>query len=227
MAARRYRFRRVRPHPFRRVALTLVAIALIGGVAWAVGFLRFVDQLPRAAPATAATAEAAVVLTGGSRRLEAGFALLAAENAPILFVSGVDERVDADELKALIAATTPHLSAETIACCLILGYGATDTIGNARETGLWMRNGDRRSIILVTSNYHMPRARLEFEHAMPGVAIHEHAVVPADVRLDAWWRYPGTLALLAGEWTKYLFAMVRIVATGWISALRPGAELSS
>ena len=220
MAPRRYRFRRVPRRPVRNAVAVVLTVALLAALVWGIGFVRFVDRVPRDNPAGQATADAVVVLTGGSRRLEEGFALLAAERAPVLFVSGVDQRVNVRELQALVPAAASSLPDDLAECCLVLGYGASDTIGNARETGAWMALGNRQSIILVTSNYHMPRAHLEFEHAMPGVTIAEHPVVPADVRLDAWWRYPGTLALLANEWTKYLFASGRILAAEWIGRLR-------
>lgn len=216
---RRYRFRRTRDRQLGGVAWIGLLLVILAVAGWTVGFVEFVDALPRQPAASVAKTDAIVVLTGGSRRLDAGVALLASGAAPVLFVSGVDERVDAASLRALLPEGSPGLSQDLADCCLVLGYGASDTIGNARETEIWMKVGNRTSLLLVTSNYHMPRAMLEFAHAMPGVRILPHAVIPPDVRLDGWYQYPGTLALLANEYTKYIFASMRLTVAGWFMAL--------
>lgn len=223
--ARRYKFRSARRQERRLGGLVWVAFlaAVALAVVWAVGLVRFVDALPRQSALTesapAETADAVVVLTGGSRRLDEGVALLEAGSAPVLFVSGVDERVDAKGIRSLLDDGDTRLPDSLVECCLVLGYGASDTIGNARETQIWMQVGDRTSLLLVTSNYHMPRALLEFAHAMPEARVVPHPVIPQDVRLDGWYRYPGTLALLANEYSKYLFASARVAVAGWFMAL--------
>jgi len=217
--ARRKRFRRSRETGLGGLLWLALLLLIAGAGTWGIGFARFVDGLPRASAPAPAQADAVVVLTGGSKRLDEGVALLQARSAPVLFVSGVDERVDARGIKALLPEGGAELSDDLIDCCLVLGYGASDTIGNARETEIWMKVGNRRSLLLVTSNYHMPRARLEFAHAMPGVEVIPHPVIPTDVRLDGWYRYPGTLALLANEYSKYLFASARVTVADWFMAL--------
>ncbi len=219
--ARRNRFRSARAQERRLGGLGWLALLAIIAlfVVWTVGLVRFVDRLPRAAEAQPQKADAVVVLTGGSRRVDEGVALLEAGAAPVLFVSGVDERVDGKGIRSLLDDGDTRLPDKLIDCCLVLGHGASDTIGNARESAIWMAVGDRESMLLVTSNYHMPRAMLEFAHAMPDVRITPHAVIPPDVRLDHWYRYPGTLALLANEYSKYLFATARVTVAGWFMAV--------
>ncbi|MDP6952784.1 MAG: YdcF family protein, partial [Alphaproteobacteria bacterium] len=72
----------------------------------------------------------------------------------------------------------------------------------------WMAKEGYRSLRLVTAAYHMPRSLLEFHRAMPDLRLIPHPVFPDSVRLDAWWRHPGTVALLASEYAKYLLAHV-------------------
>lgn len=219
--ARRTRFRSGRSQERRLGAFGWLALVILTGLfaIWVVGLVRFVDRLPRTAEAAPQKADAVVVLTGGSRRVDEGVALLEAGEAPVLFVSGVDERVDGKGIRSLLDDGDTRLPDKLIDCCLVLGHGASDTIGNARETAIWMAVGDRMSMLLVTSNYHMPRAMLEFAHAMPDVQVIPHPVIPPDVRLDSWYRYPGTLALLANEYSKYLFATARVTVAGWFMAV--------
>ena len=82
-------------------------------------------------------------------------------------------------------ASDVTIDAETMQCCMALGYGAHDTIGNA-EAANWMKSSGHRSMILVTSNYHMARSRLEFHAAMPDITIIEYPVLPTDPGRVKW-----------------------------------------
>lgn len=210
MARRRYRFRRMPARSGGAVGLAVAVVLLSLAAAWAIGLVRYANRIPLHAEAPLRSADAIVVLTGGSLRMDAGVDLLTGGTAPVLFVSGVDHRVDPARIRDLVPESGARLDQATIDCCIVLGYGASDTLGNARETSLWARATGRRSLVLVTSNYHMPRARLEFAHALPEVELLPYPVVPPDVRMNAWWRWPGTFGLIAGEWTKYVFARIRI-----------------
>ncbi|GHD41400.1 hypothetical protein GCM10017083_05790 [Thalassobaculum fulvum] len=222
MARRRYRFRREPRRPRSGIRLAVLVVVLSLAVAWSVGLVRYANRIPMHSTPPTTQADAIVVLTGGSKRMEAGVELLTAGTAPVLFVSGVDHRVDPARVRDLVPGVGASLDQATIDCCIVLGYGASDTLGNARETALWARATGRKSLVLVTSNYHMPRAWIEFEHALPEIALVPFPVVPADVRVNAWWRWPGTFGLIAGEWTKYVFARVRIALAELVASPRIG-----
>jgi uncharacterized SAM-binding protein YcdF (DUF218 family) len=183
--------------------LTGVGAAL--GVLWLGGLLTFVAHIPRAPEDETTATDAIVVLTGGSERLEAGFDLLAAGRAQKLFISGVYRGVDVRALLRMSQATPAALE-----CCVVLGYSADDTVGNAAETARWMQAEGFHSLRLVTANYHMPRSLVEFRHALPDdVRILPHAVQPPNVRLDGWWHWRGTAGLIVSEYDKYLVAFLR------------------
>lgn len=186
----------------RRRIVALVPIIAV--VLWGAGFLLFIQGIPRTLSPGTPSVEAAVVLTGGSLRLEAGLALLASGQASKLFVSGVHRGVDVAELLRI-----SRRSPESLDCCIVLGYAADDTRGNARETAEWMARENFRSLHLVTASYHMPRSLLEFRSVMAGVTIVPYPVFPGHVRLSDWWRWPGTALLLFGEYNKYLLVWVR------------------
>jgi len=190
-------------------ALGLVLLALAScGLAWAAGLVWFVAGIPREEPPATGTSvvhtDAAVVLTGGSRRLATGLVLLASGLTDRLFVSGVYDGV---EVRELLSAWTS--APDDLAKRVELGYAADSTIGNAEETASWARERGVRSIRLVTANYHMRRALVEFRAVMPGMEIIPHPVLPAVLPLDEWWTRRSTTTLLAGEYTKYLIADLR------------------
>lgn len=181
-----------------------VGSLLLLALAWAAGFLWFVTWVPDQVVDTTTAADAIVVLTGGRDRLETGVQLLEDGKGRKLFVSGVHKDVVVADVMKVGRADRAD-----IACCIVLGYSAPDTVGNASETAAWAAAEGFSSLRLVTGAYHMPRSLLEFHHAMPQVRIVPHPVFPDAVKSREWWRWPGTAALLATEYSKYLAAIVR------------------
>lgn len=185
--------------------------AILAFAGWLAGLIVFANEIPTSTPPIENRTDAIVVLTGGTMRLDEGLKLLEAGAAGKLFVSGVHRGVDVAELLRV-----SRQSPEDLDCCIVLGYEADDTIGNARETAAWVKENGYRSIRLVTAGYHMPRALMELQHAMPGVDILPHPVHPDHVKTEDWFLYPGTLWLIAGEYTKSLAVPVR----WWLEAAR-------
>ncbi len=187
----------------RRSLLRAAAIAAAGlcalGLAGLVWF-----ATPPSAENRAAPTDAIVVLTGGSLRLQSGIELMREGKGRELFVSGVNRRVDLDELLR-VSGDAPHW----LFCCVAIGYQAENTEGNALETAHWMQRHGYRSLRLVTAWYHMPRSLLEFERAMPAIEIVPHPVFPELVSDQHWWPWRGTATLLIGEYGKYLMALFR------------------
>ena len=203
-----------------RAALLRAMIVACAGCVLLVGGLLWFATPPAADPGAAPT-DAIVVLTGGSLRLQSGLDLLREGKGRKLFVSGVSPQVDVDELLR-ISGNGPDEASSWASCCVVLGHEADNTLGNAQETARWMRSQGFHSLRLVTAWYHMARSLLEFERAMPNVEIVPHPVFPDQVKQQHWWAWPGTAALLANEYAKYLAALVRPL----IGSL-PTAELTN
>jgi len=117
--------------------------------------------------------DAVIVLTGGAQRINAGLDLYANNLAPQLFISGVHNLVKESEIKAMWKG-----SKSLPECCITLGHDATTTIENALEAEKWIKDNNIQSVRLVTSNYHMPRALMEFScvHENSNVEIITHPV---------------------------------------------------
>ena len=192
----------------RRIAALLLAVALGVPLVWGAGFAWFVSE-------TAATrgppplADGIVALTGGAERVETALRLLAEGRGRVLLISGVSRTTDFSSLAHRAGVDTALASRVT------LGRVATDTRGNAAETASWVEENRLRSVLVVTSGYHMPRALAELHRAMPDTVLHPIAVIPAVTRNGA---TSSRLRLLAEEYTKWL-----IVETG-LSGLAPKAE---
>ncbi len=134
-------------------------------VAWILGFLWFAVALPRSAGE--GRTDAIVVPTGSEGRIARGIELLSAGAAKEMLVTGVFEDVKPAEFRAEY-----DVPAELMECCVTLGFAAINTRGNARETAEWVAEHRVRSVRLVTSDWHMRRAGIELEKALPdGVSI--------------------------------------------------------
>ena len=175
---------------------------------WIVGLLWFVGMIPAEPRDDPRVTDAIVVLTGGSGRLEAGLDQLGQNRAKKLFVSGVYRGVEVAKLLDL-STQAP----ERVECCIVLGYSADNTTGNARETADWMAKEGYQSLRLVTAAYHMPRSLLEFRRAMPTIEIIAHPVFSQRVKQSEWWRWPGTTSLIVSEYGKYLLVLLRNAVT--------------
>lgn len=190
-----------RVSPWGRLLAALGAIACL----WLGGFLYFVATLPTEVEAPDSETDAIIVLTGGAERLGAGVDLLRAGKAKALLISGVDRATTQAQLQE-----RSRLDPDKFACCVKLGREALDTEGNAIEAELWMRRGGYQSLRLVTANYHMPRSLLLFRSTLKGVKVIANPVFPASVKIDRWWRNPGTAKLLAAEFAKYLVSLLTV-----------------
>ena len=177
---------------------TIFVLAIL----WSIGLVGFAALLPRDIVDPSSHTDAIVVPTGGHGRLVAGLELLRAGQAERLFISGVYDGVSVPSLVG------ENAGAATI-CCVDLGYSARDTYENALESATWMAERGYSSLRLVTGNYHIPRAILEFRSAMPDVKLIANPVFPQHVRVDNWWRYRGTAGLIASEYAKYILALIR------------------
>jgi uncharacterized SAM-binding protein YcdF (DUF218 family) len=201
-SARRHRTR-LGPRRLVLPALGGAALLWLGGLVW------FADTIPSEIADPSSQTDAIVVLTGGSQRFEAGMELLAAGKATKLFVSGVHQGVEIADLLHLAHRAPEGATPDGSACCIVLGHAADSTAGNALETASWMRREGYHSLRLVTAGYHMRRSLFEFARAMPEIRVIANPVFPEQVKLADWWAWPGTAALIAGEYDKYLAARLR------------------
>jgi uncharacterized SAM-binding protein YcdF (DUF218 family) len=184
---------------------TIVAILAIVFVGAAIGFVGFLSQLRAWETKPDSKADGIVVLTGGSSRVSDAMELLAAGYGKRLLISGVHPTNAASD----ISRSLPD-NQSLLGCCVDLDRSAVNTRSNAAETRRWARERGFKSLIVVTSNYHMPRAIVELSHAMPDVELIPFSVIGDKWRDEPWWTSGATLRLLLSEYAKYVAAEVRV-----------------
>ncbi len=190
--------------------LMLVLILVI------VGFVVFATGLDRTQHDPEGAADGITVLTGGKARIAEAMRLLSQRKARRVLITGVHRATTKETLKEFAQEGN-----QLFTCCVDIDHEARNTIDNAAETRDWVAQKGYRSLIVVTSNYHMPRALAELGRAMPGVTLIPYSVVDNNVQLERWWLYPGTTKLLLSEYLKYLPALGRLGVTDLVHTLMP------
>lgn len=157
----------------------LIAIGL-----WTIGYGLFVGSifLAHTPPPPYEKTQAIVVLTGGEHRIESGLELFTNGIADELFISGVFPSTTEDDIRQKWGGDTP-----LPACCITLGHKATTTFQNATETKEWLEEKDFHDIRLVTADFHMNRAMVEFRYRLPHVKIVPHPITQPNTTPDKTW----------------------------------------
>ncbi len=184
-----------------------------------IGFIVFANSVDREHSVPQRSADGIAVLTGGMSRIDEAMKLLAEGKAKRMLITGVNRTTTTEELKELASQGDQYFT-----CCVDIDKEARNTIDNATETSEWVALHHYGSIIVVTSNYHMPRALAELARVMPGVTLVPYSVVDNNVHLERWWTYPGTTRLLLSEYLKYLPALSRLGATNLVRLVLTGGR---
>jgi uncharacterized SAM-binding protein YcdF (DUF218 family) len=173
----------------RFAAFLAVAIGLIG-------FAAFSGKILSVPTPSDPQADAIVVLTGGEGRLQRAALLLEDDRGARLLISGVHPDVTAGDIQTTLNADTTRFD-----CCVDLGREAADTAGNAREVSEWVSDNAYQSIIVVTSDYHLPRSLLELQALMPDTQLIAYPVLTSR---------PWTSLRSAQRWALEYFKYVAI-----------------
>ena len=162
---------------------------------YALGFVVFAFTLGKTAPSDARPVDAAVVLTGGSGRIEHAVQVLREGKAKRLLVSGTDPSVTKNDIARRVGGSRALLD-----CCVDLGSESVDTRSNAEETARWLTKHRFRSVRLITSDWHMRRARYEFAKVLDS---------KYELETDAVQSEPSFLTLFA-EYNKYVLRRLAV-----------------
>lgn len=201
----------------RKAFFAILAGGAFLGVAMTLGFAGFALSLPREEYAIPVKAEGVVALTGGSDRVLDAATLLASGQASRMLITGVNRATRS----AVLAKILP-VSREMFDCCVDLGYQALDTAGNAKETRDWAHDHNiTRSLIVVTSNYHMPRAMVEISAALPDVALYAFPVVSEHINVADWASDLRVARFIGKEYVKYLGSLLRTMVLRGVDESEP------
>ncbi len=151
--------------------------------------------------------DAVIVLTGGKdHRIQAGVKLLELKWADRLFISGVNQDVKVQDILGSKEQDLYNL--------IHLGYMAQNTHTNALEINQWTQDHNVKSIILVTSFYHMPRSLLEMKGIKSNIKIIPHSIFPKDFNESTEWLHTKYAWHLFIEYHKFIATFVKNLIKG-------------
>lgn len=186
-----------------------LALIFVAAFIWVAGLLAFAARIEQSTPAPdPQVADGIVALTGAgsNERIAAGMRLLEAGKGDRMLVSGVNREASREDIRNVSRAVQLLYD-----CCVDLGFEAADTFGNAQETAGWVRARRYDSLIIVTADYHIPRAMLELGSALPGIELQAYPVATPSLDAKRWWRTAGGARLMVMEYSKYLAILGREV----------------
>ncbi len=192
----------------RRLIRFGIAASLVGGMVLLAGFVVFLSRIDRSDIENVRRADAIVVLTGGAERISDAVEWLRNGKGERLLVSGVSS----DMTPSRLAQTSPALKS-VVDCCVDLGKAARNTVGNAKEARHWALANGYKSLVVVTSSYHMPRAMVELRRHLPGIELIRAPVVTTKLREMDFLANPGLFKTIVAEYAKFLVAYARASLT--------------
>ena len=145
-----------------------------------------------------------IVLTGGDNRVKKSLKIFfqIKNNNKNLLISGVGKGFDKKTLKKL---TQQNINNEKIIeCCIQIEGISRNTFSNAVESLKWVKSRKINSFVLLTNNYHMPRAMLEFKSIFNDIKVTPYAFVDENKK---WWK---TKINYISEYFKYKLTYIRI-----------------
>ncbi|MBQ9235594.1 MAG: YdcF family protein [Alphaproteobacteria bacterium] len=186
----------------KRVLYTLICPLLL----WVAGLIAFGYSINHFSADYSTQTDAIIALTGGRNRISEAVNLLNHHLADKLFISGVGKGISWSQIKR-----TQRLKLKEVPDSHIhIGRHAADTVGNAIETGDWISAHHITSIRLVTSNYHLIRAQVEFKRLMPELEIILHPVYSDHIE-KKWWTSWQTFSLICKEYNKLTLSLVKYI----------------
>ena len=188
----------------RSIGWVTVLFCITVPLVFVLGFFWFAARVPAGDTKRAGATDGIVVLTGDSARVSEAIELLAHGQGQRLLISGASPSTSATEISRL----NPEF-ARWIRCCVDFDR-SLNTLGNAVETRRWTERRRFRSLTVVTSDYHMPRAMAEIAHQLPRIRLVAFPVTSDRLRAEPWWASGPAMRLLLSEYVKYIVARVRM-----------------
>jgi uncharacterized SAM-binding protein YcdF (DUF218 family) len=192
------------PPLLRRLGWSTFVLCASAALLIGLGFVWFIWHVPAEEVSLERDADGIVALTGGASRITDAIELLASGRGKRLLISGANRATNSNEISRLNPEFEPW-----VRCCVDFDR-SLNTLGNAVETKRWAERRGFRSLIIVTSNYHMPRALAEIAHQLPDVVLVPFPVVTDRQRTERWWGHWVTTRRMFIEYVKYVFAKVRM-----------------
>ena len=194
------------PYRMKKTKIIIISgiLAFFAASVWL--FLDFVKDT-RSYRSVGRGADAIVVLTGGRGRTAEGLTQLRKGKGGVLILSGVHEDADLDSIFLNRVNTVERTN-------IVLEKRSTSTYENAVEVRKILEERGLKSMVLITSGYHIKRAHYIFTNVMPPeIAVESYSVMTPNFDTERWWSGK-SLGLLAIEFLKYYWYVGKFAVLG-------------
>ena len=198
---------------YKILTAKIAGVILLPVILYLSGFVFFVSSVSTQFQTSLQSADGIVVLTGGSFRIADALEILSRGKARRLLISGVYKKTSLRQLREKYPGYDIYFD-----CCVDLGYTARNTTENAIETFIWAQTHMMKSLIVVTSAYHMPRSMMELRQQLGTSTLIPFPVVSGGNQARYWWRDRRVTRLLFSEYVKYSIAWMRISLVRWFGS---------
>lgn len=162
---------------------------------WIIGFCGFCFYAVSLKYVPDAKVDAVVVLTGGTDRIDSGIQQMNEKELEYILISGVNKIVSEEDI---LDRVDLHENQK-----MTLGYYAENTAQNGLEVADWVQMHGFKSVLLVTSFYHMPRAIFEI-HKHQDVSVVPYPVFPKTFNDSVDWVKTKYAWFLFLEYNKFI-----------------------
>ena len=193
----------------KKIPLIIISIFIL----WFIGLFNYKEKIVTLRKSSFVQATNIVILTGGSNRIKGGLKIINSFNKSDLnniklLISGTGKGFTKLSVNKMLSKKNDFHS--FIKCCVELDSKSKNTYSNAIQTKKWVDKNNINQFILITSNYHMPRALLELREQIPSIKIFEYPINPTKHEIKNWIYSFETFFLVFVEYSKYQLAKIRI-----------------
>ena len=193
----------------KKLSLIILSIFIL----WFIGLFNYKEKIVSFKKKSFVEATNIVILTGGSNRIKGGLKIINNFNKSDLkniklLISGTGKGFTKLSVNKILSEKNDFYS--FIKCCVELDSKSKNTYSNAIQTNKWVDKNNINQFILITSNYHMPRALLELKDQMPNIKIFEYPINPIKHEIKNWIYSFETFSLVFIEYSKFQLAKLRI-----------------
>ena len=193
----------------KKIPLIIISIFIL----WFIGLFNYKEKIVTLRKSSFVQATNIVILTGGSNRIKGGLKIINNFNKSDLnniklLISGTGKGFTKLSVNKMLSKKNDFYS--FIKCCVELDSKSKNTYSNAIQTKKWVEKNNINQFILITSNYHMPRALLELKNQMPNIKIFGYPINPSKHEIKNWIYSFETFSLVFIEYSKFQLAKLRI-----------------
>ena len=193
---------------FKAICIVLISSILIY---FLIGLIEYKDKILSNITYISKKSSNIVILTGGTNRIKDGLKIVNKFEKSSTFNSKILVSGTGKGFTKMSLAKNIDFDFNLIECCIELDSISINTYSNAFETLKWVKKNNISEFILITSNYHMPRAFLEFKYRMPNLKIFTYPITPKKHNINNWLSSFQTFSLVFSEYCKFLVANFRII----------------